>query len=311
VTIAETELRETLAEATALVARAADVVRARLGGSVAFRRKSDRTLVSEIDLEVEAMLRAELARRFPDDGILGEEEGETGGDARRRWVVDPIDGTRSLRHRIPLFGTLLALQEQVASARGADVALAADRGDAGPGPGELGHDDPDRGDPCHGEPGRDDSWCTLVGVCALPAIGRLYGAARGLGAFRDGERFAQAAVEEGIDEEVISLGERRQFVGAGCPAVFDRLVALHPGARVYPDCFAHALAAEGALGAMVDFDLKPWDLAATQLLVEEAGGRCAVVGERGAGAVVRRDVVLGKPAVVAWVLRAIEAARVL
>src|SRR5581483_1078112 len=139
------------------------------------------------------------------------------------WVLDPIDGTRSLRHRIPLFGTLLALQERAAD----DVA---------------------------------EGWRTVVGIVALPALGRLYAAARGRGAFRDGERFTQRpAIEEGLDEEILSLGERRQFLNAGRPEVFDRLV-LHPGARIYPDCFAHALAAEGALGAMVDFDLKPWDL---------------------------------------------------
>jgi fructose-1,6-bisphosphatase/inositol monophosphatase family enzyme len=267
------ELRSILDEATAMVERAAAIVRERLRGEVAFRRKADRTLVSAIDLEVEATLRGELARAFPADGILGEEEGETAPEARRRWVLDPIDGTRSLRHRIPLFGTLLALQER----QGAGA-------------------------------GRED-WETVVGVCALPALGRLYGAARGLGAWRDGERLVQASpVDEGIDEEVISLGERRQFVGAGCPEVFDTLVARHPGARVYPDCFGHALAAEGAVGAMVDFDLRPWDLAATRLLVEEAGGRCAVLATRGEGAVVRRDVVLGKPAVVDWVVAAIAAA---
>lgn len=264
--IPDAELRELLAEASALVAAAAELVRRRLAGAVAFRHKADRTLVSEIDLEVEALLRRELARRFPADGILGEEEGLVRGEAERRWLLDPIDGTRSLRHGIPLFGTLLGL--------------------------EVG-----------GEP--------VLGVVALPALGRLYAAARGLGAFRGDEPLRQSpALPEGPLEEVIALGERRQFLAAGCPETFDRLLAAHPGARVYPDCFAHALAAEGALGAMVDYDLRPWDLAASRVLVEEAGGSFLVVGRRGEGAEERRDVVLGKPAVVAWVAATLAASPV-
>jgi len=274
--VSASELRELLAEATALVDAAAELVRRRLRDDVAFRRKADRTLVSAIDLEVEAMLRGEIARRFPGDGVLGEEEGRSGENAERRWVIDPIDGTRSLRHRIPLFGTLVAVQRR--------------RAGTSPAP----------------TPGTDDAdpWETVVGVVALPALSRVYGAAREIGAFRDGAPFVQAApVEDGFDEEVVSLGERRQFVNAGRPEVFDRIVGTHPGARVYPDCFAHVLAAEGAVGAMVDFDLRPWDIAATRVLVEEAGGRCVEVGRRAEGDVLRVDVVLGKPGVVEQVVR--------
>jgi fructose-1,6-bisphosphatase/inositol monophosphatase family enzyme len=256
-------LRPLLDEATELVARCADHVRTRLRGEVAFRRKADGTPVSEVDLEVEAMLRDELTRRHPDDGLLGEEEEAARPSAARRWVIDPIDGTRSLRHGIPLFGILLALEERVpASADG-------------------------------------DAWRALVGVMALPALGRVYAAARGLGAWRDGASLRQAAaVPEGPGEEVIALGERRQFVGVGKAAEFDRLLAGHAGARIYPDCFGHALAAEGAVGAMVDYGLRRWDLAATRLIVEEAGGRCLVVGRHGTGDEERLDLVLGKPGVV-------------
>jgi fructose-1,6-bisphosphatase/inositol monophosphatase family enzyme len=256
-TVQPAELRSLLDEATSLVARAAELVRRRVQGTVAFHRKADRTWVSEIDLEVEAMLRAELERRFPGDGILGEERGLVRAGAPRRWLLDPIDGTRSLRHGIPLYGTILGLEVD-------------------------------------GEP--------LLGVIALPALGRLYGAARGVGAFRDGEPLRQTPpLPDGPLEEVIALGERRQFNRPGAEEAFARLMAAHPGARIYPDCFAHALAAEGAVGAMVDFDLRPWDLGASRVLVEEAGGRYLVVAQRGEGPEARRDVVLGKPAVVEWV----------
>lgn len=66
--------------------------------------------VTEADHAVEDELRAALAERYPDDRILGEERGETGQGARR-WVIDPIDGTRAFVSGSPMWGTLLALHE--------------------------------------------------------------------------------------------------------------------------------------------------------------------------------------------------------
>jgi histidinol-phosphatase len=251
------DFAQELAFARRLAAEAMALVRERAGGEVAFARKADRSLVSEIDLAVESLLRAAIATRFPADGVLGEEQGESGHGAARRWVLDPVDGTRSLRHGIPLYGVLLALEVS-------------------------------------GEP--------VVSAVALPGLGRIYSAARGQGAWRDGEPLVQAAaVAEGVAEEVLALGERRQFATRPALALFDRLLREHPGARIYPDCFGHALAAEGAVGAMVDFGLRRWDVAATRLLVEEAGGVCRELARRTEAGEERFDVVLGKPAVVEWV----------
>ena len=83
-------------------------------------------------------------------------------------------------------------------------------------------------------------------------------------------------------------------------------MARHPRVRTYPDGFGHTLVAEGSVGAMVDFGLRFWDLAATQVLIEEAGGRYEVVGEHPAiDGPPLYDVVFGKPAVVRWVLDAL------
>src|SRR6266571_298723 len=72
------------------------------------RRKADRTPVTEADLRVEEMVRAELASRFPDDAVLGEEGGLEGASGRV-WVVDPVDGTKNFTDRIQIWGTLIAL----------------------------------------------------------------------------------------------------------------------------------------------------------------------------------------------------------
>ena len=58
-------------------------------------------------------MRAFLERECPGHGILGEEFGETPGDGRHRWVLDPIDGTKSFIHHVPLFGTLIALEASI------------------------------------------------------------------------------------------------------------------------------------------------------------------------------------------------------
>jgi len=75
------------------------------------RKKSDGTPVSRADLEAESAARDWIERRFPDDGIVGEELGETRPNARRRWIVDPIDGTKSFLCGVPLYGTLIAIAD--------------------------------------------------------------------------------------------------------------------------------------------------------------------------------------------------------
>jgi histidinol-phosphatase len=71
--------------------------------------KPDQTPVSEADHAVETMLRDRLGVERPDDAILGEEFGQA-GSGPRRWVIDPIDGTKSFVRGVPAWATLLALE---------------------------------------------------------------------------------------------------------------------------------------------------------------------------------------------------------
>jgi histidinol-phosphatase len=73
--------------------------------------KPDATPVTEVDRAVERELRATLARERSHDAILGEEEGVSGSGARR-WIIDPIDGTRNYSRGIPVWATLIALEEE-------------------------------------------------------------------------------------------------------------------------------------------------------------------------------------------------------
>jgi histidinol phosphatase-like enzyme (inositol monophosphatase family) len=72
--------------------------------------KSDGSYVTIADREAESYLRKRIAERFPDDGILGEEEGELQGTSGRRWILDPIDGTFAFVHGVPLYGVLVAVE---------------------------------------------------------------------------------------------------------------------------------------------------------------------------------------------------------
>ncbi len=72
--------------------------------------KADGTPVTEADRRAEEAMRELFARETPAFGVLGEEHGETPGEGRYRWVIDPIDGTKSYIHHVPLFGTLVALE---------------------------------------------------------------------------------------------------------------------------------------------------------------------------------------------------------
>ncbi len=72
--------------------------------------KDDDSPVTRADREVEEFLRESIERLYPDHSILGEEYGETVKSGSHRWILDPIDGTRSFVMGTPLFGTMIALE---------------------------------------------------------------------------------------------------------------------------------------------------------------------------------------------------------
>lgn len=78
----------------------------------AMEAKADASPVTEADKAAEAAIRAILEAERPNDGIIGEEYGNVREGAGRRWILDPIDGTRSFIAGRPIFGTLIALVEE-------------------------------------------------------------------------------------------------------------------------------------------------------------------------------------------------------
>lgn len=101
---------------------------ARLGGTHTLRYfnqnvnvelKSDNSPVTRADREAEVIVKDYLLSRFPTHSVLGEEHGTVAGDPDYQWVVDPIDGTKSFVHGVPLFTTLVGLQVKGRPAVGA------------------------------------------------------------------------------------------------------------------------------------------------------------------------------------------------
>ncbi len=82
------------------------------GGDLVVETKRDDTPVTIADREAEQWIRDCVSRNWPEDGVLGEEFGETPGESGYRWILDPIDGTKSFVHHVPLFGTLIGREFQ-------------------------------------------------------------------------------------------------------------------------------------------------------------------------------------------------------
>jgi histidinol-phosphatase len=180
--------------------------------------KPDLTPVTEADRAVEAELRRILAAERPRDAILGEEEGAAGSSVRR-WLVDPIDGTRNYSRGIPIWATLIALEVD---------------------------------------------GVVQLGVVSAPALTHRWWAERGAGAYADGDRIHVSAIST-IEESVLSFAIENDV-----PAVARR--AWH--ARGFGDFWSYMLVAEGGVDGAVDaIGVSEWDLAAMQVIVEEAGGR--------------------------------------
>ncbi len=142
----------------------------------------------------------------------------------------------------------------------------------------------------------------LLGVIDHQALGLRCHATYGLGAFANAERLAIDDCdpgEEGVAAR-IGLPSLASFLRpTDSTPVFRAIVDAYPNFRAYHTCYAHTLAAMGGLDAAMEWDTPLWDLAATQILIEEAGGRYQSVRDTEVPGQGRfHSAVFGKPAVV-------------
>jgi fructose-1,6-bisphosphatase/inositol monophosphatase family enzyme len=130
----------------------------------------------------------------------------------------------------------------------------------------------------------------LVGAIHLPAAAETYSAARGLGAWCNGAPI-RVAPDRNIQDCIVAHVPPANFARARLAAGFERLMRAGTHLRGCHDCWSHAQTVRGAIDVLVELGLNRWDIAATEVIVEEAGGACRIrPSPYGPG---KYDVVLG------------------
>jgi histidinol-phosphatase len=211
--------------------------------SLAVRTKADQTPVSEVDEAVERLLRSRLPAG---DAVIGEELGSEEPSPPGRGEGGPEGGVRGARKWIidPIDATRNYIRGIPVFAT--LIALAVD--DA-----------------------------LQVGVVSAPALARRWFAVRGQGAFCNGARLRVSSVKT-LAEAQLAYDGIADFDKAGLADRFLALARACGRTRGFGDFWAHMLVAEGAMDVAVEPEVAPWDVAAVQLIVEEAGGRFTDLG---------------------------------
>jgi histidinol phosphatase-like enzyme (inositol monophosphatase family) len=140
-----------------------------------------------------------------------------------------------------------------------------------------------------------DGGAPVLGLIDVPALGERYLGFRGAGVRRNGEP-VRCSQESDPKRALVATGDPFQYDRFGAREAWRRMSSELPLLRGYTDAFGHSQVLHGGVAAMVDPGLHPWDAAATQILVPEAGGRCVTLDRRADGRGV--CLVFGSPALV-------------
>lgn len=195
--------------------------------------KADESPVTVADREAEQLVRREIRSRFPQDTIQGEEFSEQAGTSPYRWVVDPIDGTKSFVCGVPLYSTLLALEFEGAPLAGIIFIPAMN---------EMVTASLGKG--CwHRHPGEKNWVRTRVS---------------------DKSDLGQAVF---VTSQVDSFDKR------GATERYQQLETAVWLTRSWGDGYGYLMVATGRADIMVDPECNPWDVAAILPVIKEAGGR--------------------------------------
>jgi histidinol phosphatase-like enzyme (inositol monophosphatase family) len=194
---------------------------------IAFEAKPDDSPVTRADRECEQFIAGELERVFPDDGILGEEGAQKPSHSGRRWIIDPIDGTRDFVSGNPAWSNLIGLEAN----------------------GEV-----------------------VAGFANMPALGELFSASRGGGAFVNGQR-AQVSSIASVGQAVVCFDSFSS--AARQPFAAQLLSWMEPfwGVRCMGGCMDALMVSRGQAEIWIETGGKPWDFAPLKIIAEEAGAR--------------------------------------
>ncbi len=196
--------------------------------------KPDMTPVSEADKAAEELIRTSLQRTRPRDAVLGEEFG-TAGHGPRRWIIDPIDGTKNYVRGVPVWATLIALTELGEGGDQPVVGLVS-------------------------APALNRRWWAMQGAGAY--TGRSLSQATRLQVSRVGR-----VQDSSFAYSSLSGWEERGMLGS-----FLDLTRSCWRTRAYGDFWPYMMVAEGSVDMCAEPELSLWDMAACSVIVQEAGG---------------------------------------
>ncbi|TWU59423.1 Histidinol-phosphatase [Rubripirellula tenax] len=195
--------------------------------------KSDESPVTIADREAEQLVRKLITAKFPTDTVQGEEFAEQTGTSRYRWVVDPIDGTKSFVCGVPLYSTLLALECDGHPLGGVIYIPASD---------EI--------------------------IVAATRRGSWY-----RGSETDDWKRARVSEKTDIAEAVFVVSQVDSFAKRGNADAYQKLEKASWLTRSWGDGYGYMMVATGRADIMVDPICNAWDVAAILPIVVEAGGR--------------------------------------
>lgn len=236
-----TELDERLELAVAIALEASAIpLQLFRSSELTVDRKADDSPVTRADRDAEVLLRERIEAACPGDAILGEEFPSKDGTTGFRWYLDPIDGTQSFIRGVPLFGTMVALEQNGDAVLGV-IAF------------------PALGEIVYAATGSGAWWATN---------------AREAKRIADLERRpARVSTTAELPEAAIGTGGLELFPQLGMHDGLERLLAKTKISRGWCDCYGHYLVATGRMDAMVDPEMHVWDNAPLLPIVVEAGGR--------------------------------------
>lgn len=195
--------------------------------------KADDSPVTIADREAEMWVRGQIGQDFEHDSVVGEEYSDEIGSSRYRWIIDPIDGTKSFVCGVPLYSTLLALE-------------------------------------CDGEPLGGVIQIPALGETVVAAVG--HGAWYRSRAEADWQP-ARVSQKESLGEAVVLTSQGDLFAQRGAGEAFAELERNCWVSRTWGDGYGYLLVATGRAELMVDAKCNPWDVAAMLPILGEAGGQ--------------------------------------
>lgn len=205
--------------------RAAGLALRHQAAGIRAESKPDDSPVTIADRECERLITGMLEEAFPDDGLLGEEGARKESKNGRRWIIDPIDGTRDFVRRNPLWSVLIGLEE-------------------------------------HGE--------IAAGVVHLPLLSQTCWASRGGGAFRNDTRMRVSPIDD-PQLAVLSVNSLNRIVEMPFAGRLIEWASQFWAVRSLGGTPDAMMLAAGELDAWIEPRVAAWDLAAVQVILEEAG----------------------------------------